>query len=92
MSSFVGNSLVWFEDLLSLCGHGITAPGVNILAASLPSKNQAVNALSYNVHLGTSMAFSHVAGVAAVLKAQQVLQWRVHSIPAAIMSALMTTG
>ncbi|XP_070665957.1 subtilisin-like serine-protease S [Malus domestica] len=28
----------------------ITAPGVNILAAAPPSKNQAVDALSYNMH------------------------------------------
>ncbi|KAM2115930.1 hypothetical protein ACFX1R_009680 [Malus domestica] len=47
----------------------ITAPGVNILAAAPPSKNQAVDALSYNMHSGTSMVCSHVAGVAAVLKA-----------------------
>ncbi|CAN6716996.1 unnamed protein product [Malus baccata var. baccata] len=33
----------------------ITAPGVNILAAAPPSKNQAVDALSHNMHSGTSM-------------------------------------
>ncbi|KAB2631523.1 subtilisin-like protease [Pyrus ussuriensis x Pyrus communis] len=47
----------------------ITAPGVNILAAAPPSKNQADNAISYNMRSGTSTVCSHVAGVAAVLKA-----------------------
>lgn len=65
----------------------IAAPGVNILAAAPPSKNQAEDALSYNMHSGTSTACSQVAGVAAILKAQNK-KWS----PPEKMSALMTTG
>ncbi|URD93430.1 Subtilase family [Musa troglodytarum] len=56
----------------------ITAPGVSILAAVRDS---------YEFLSGTSMACPHVSGVAAVLKAVHP-----HWSPAAIKSALVTTG
>ncbi|KAJ7532583.1 hypothetical protein O6H91_13G011000 [Diphasiastrum complanatum] len=70
----------------------ITAPGLDILAAysevssptGLPADNRVVH---FNVESGTSMACPHVAGIAALLKAHHP-DWS----PAAIKSALMTTG
>lgn len=67
----------------------ITAPGVNILAAWSPiaTKDTAGKSLNYNIISGTSMSCPHVAAVAAMLKS-------VHSdwSPAAVKSAIMTTG
>ncbi|PSS15934.1 Subtilisin-like protease [Actinidia chinensis var. chinensis] len=66
----------------------ITAPGVNILAAwpSFSLTNN-VNAPTFHVDSGTSMACPHVSGVAAMVKALHP-NWS----PAEIKSALMTTA
>ncbi|KAH9295921.1 hypothetical protein KI387_039509, partial [Taxus chinensis] len=62
----------------------VTAPGVNILAAWLPSSLRKRN---YAIDSGTSMSCPYVAGMSALLKA-------VHSewSPAAIKSAVMTSS
>ncbi|GLJ40047.1 hypothetical protein SUGI_0819800 [Cryptomeria japonica] len=60
----------------------VTAPGVNILAASLPTI-----ASGYAIDSGTSMACPHVAGLAVLLKAVH-RNWS----PGAIRSAIMTTS
>lgn len=70
----------------------ITAPGLNILAAwsgaASPSKLLMDDRrVKYNIISGTSMSCPHIAGVAALLKAIHP-NWS----PAAIKSALMTTG
>lgn len=67
----------------------ITAPGVNILAAWSPlaTEKTAGNSLNYNIISGTSMSCPHVAAVAALLKSVHPY-WS----PAAIKSAIMTTG
>jgi subtilisin family serine protease len=65
----------------------ITAPGVNILAAWPPSDNEDADAIVYKMDSGTSMACPHASGVAATLKAIH-RSWS----PAAIKSAIMTTG
>jgi hypothetical protein len=70
----------------------ITAPGLNILAAyseaatasGAPFDHRYV---PYNILSGTSMACPHIAGVAALLKGAYP-----HWSPAAIQSAIMTTG
>lgn len=70
----------------------ITAPGVNILAAysqatgpsNLPSDTRRV---PFNMQQGTSMSCPHVAGIAGLLKTLHP-----HWSPAAIKSAIMTTG
>ena len=71
----------------------ITAPGVNILAAyslaasasNLPSDTR--GGFLFNVLHGTSMSCPHVSGIAGLLKTLHP-DWR----PAAIKSAIMTTG
>lgn len=63
----------------------ITAPGVNILAATTPLSPLAES--RFVMHSGTSMATPHVAGIVALLKALHP-DWS----PAAIKSALITTG
>lgn len=67
----------------------ITAPGVNILAAWSPiaTKDTAGNNINYNIISGTSMSCPHVAAVSALLKSVHPY-WS----PAAIKSAIMTTG
>ena len=70
----------------------IAAPGVDILAAwteassltGVPGDNRIV---SYNIISGTSMACPHASGAAAYVKSFNPT-WS----PAAIKSALMTTG
>ena len=70
----------------------IAAPGVNILAAwteassltGVPGDDRVV---SYNIISGTSMACPHASGAAAYVKSFNPT-WS----PAAIKSALMTTG
>lgn len=68
------------------------APGVSILAswspASPPSDIEGDNrTLNFNIISGTSMACPHVSGAAAYVKSFHPT-WS----PAAIRSALMTTG
>ncbi|TYH97935.1 hypothetical protein ES332_A12G275200v1 [Gossypium tomentosum] len=63
----------------------ITAPGVNILAAT-SQLDQWMDG-GYAIHSGTSMATPHVSGIVALLKAIHP-DWS----PAAIKSALVTTA
>lgn len=70
----------------------ITAPGVRILAAWSPVApiSQAEGdhrSVPFNMISGTSMACPHVSGIAAYIKTFNP-KWS----PAAIKSALMTTG
>ncbi|MQM12199.1 hypothetical protein Taro_045115 [Colocasia esculenta] len=70
----------------------ITAPGVNILAAWPPTSPPSVlpidgRSVEWNFDSGTSMSCPHVSGVAALLKSVHP-DWS----PAAVKSALMTTG
>lgn len=68
----------------------ITGPGVNILAAWSPlSTDNTVKhePVDYNIISGTSMSCPHITAVAANIKSLQP-SWG----PAAIMSAIITTG
>ncbi|XP_008809445.3 CO(2)-response secreted protease-like [Phoenix dactylifera] len=69
----------------------IAAPGVNILAAWIPSDSSEVpqgqKPSAFNFDSGTSMACPHVSGIAATIKASNPT-WS----PAAIRSAIMTTA
>ncbi|KAL0304482.1 UNVERIFIED_CONTAM: Subtilisin-like protease SBT3.5 [Sesamum radiatum] len=62
----------------------IAAPGVDILAAYIPTTSSPPG---YIFDSGTSMAAPHIAGIAALLKSLHP-----HWSPAAIKSALVTTG
>ena len=64
----------------------ITAPGVEIIAASTESRH-ALDSTPFTMLEGTSMSCPHVAGVVALLKAIHP-DWTT----AAIKSAIMTTG
>lgn len=63
----------------------ITAPGVNILAATSPL-GQFMDG-GYAMLSGTSMSTPHISGIVALLKVLHP-----HWSPAAIKSALITTG
>ncbi|XP_031499790.1 subtilisin-like serine-protease S isoform X2 [Nymphaea colorata] len=67
----------------------ITAPGLNILAAWSPVavSGSGGRPADFNIISGTSMSCPHVSGAAALIKSQHP-SWS----PAAIKSALMTTG
>jgi len=71
----------------------VTAPGVNILAAYslFASVSNLITdkrrGFRYNVMQGTSMSCPHVAGTAGLIKTRHP-NWS----PAAIKSAIMTTG
>lgn len=67
----------------------ITAPGANILAPWSPVATEATaeQSVDYNIISGTSMCCPHVSAVAAIIKSHHP-SWS----PAAIMSAIMTTG
>lgn len=67
----------------------VTAPGANILAAWSPVSIGNTNGLSvdYNIASGTSMSCPHISAVAAMIKAYHP-SWS----PAAVKSAIMTTG
>jgi subtilisin family serine protease len=63
----------------------IAAPGSNIIAATIPIAGEKL--AKYKFDTGTSMACPHASAVAAYVKSFHP-QWS----PAAIRSALMTTG
>jgi subtilisin family serine protease len=70
----------------------LTAPGVDILAAWSPVARPSIDSkdtrsVKFNIISGTSMACPHTSGAAAYVKAVHP-DWS----PAAIKSALMTTG
>ncbi|CAN6485258.1 unnamed protein product [Victoria cruziana] len=70
----------------------IAAPGVNILAAFVPTNGSSLvstgdTTSTFNLLSGTSMACPHVTGIAASIKSQNPT-WS----PAAIRSAIMTTA
>ena len=70
----------------------LTAPGVDILAAWSPLAPPSVDlddtrSVKFNIISGTSMSCPHTSGAAAYVKAV-----RPYWSPAAIKSALMTTG
>jgi subtilisin family serine protease len=68
----------------------ITGPGVNILAAWSPVATEDTveqQSVNYNIISGTSMSCPHISAVAAIIKSYNP-SWT----PAAIMSAIMTTG
>lgn len=70
----------------------ITAPGVDVLASfseAVPISESKYNTRRwpFNLLSGTSMACPHVAGIMALLRKQYP-----HWSPAAIRSAIMTTG
>jgi subtilisin family serine protease len=69
----------------------ITAPGVNIIAAYSEATGvfgiKSNNRIPYNSFSGTSMSCPHVSGIVGLLKTLHP-EWS----PAAIKSAIMTTG
>lgn len=67
----------------------ITAPGLNVLAAWSPVATEAtaLRSVDYNIISGTSMSCPHASAAAAIIKSRHPY-WS----PAAIKSALMTTG
>jgi subtilisin family serine protease len=91
----VGNVMASFSSrspnrsALDIIKPDVTAPGVDILAASSPSQatSGGVQGELFEYKQGTSMSSPHVAGIAALIK-----EARPHWSPAAIRSALMTTA
>lgn len=68
----------------------IAGPGLNILAAWSPVATEATVEqlpVNYNIISGTSMSCPHISAIAAIIKSYHPT-WS----PAAIMSAIMTTG
>lgn len=67
----------------------VTAPGLNILAAWSPVALDSTGrrSVDYNIISGTSMSCPHVSGLAALVKSYHPV-WS----PAAVKSAIMTTG
>lgn len=69
----------------------ISAPGVNILASWTQNEDNETppgqKPSHFNLVCGTSMACPHVSGIAAMIKS-----WNPNWSPAAIRSAIMTTG
>jgi hypothetical protein len=65
----------------------ITAPGVRILAASTPDRNNGTAGDFFSYLQGTSMSTPHIAGLGALIK-----QAHPHLSGAQIKSALMTTA
>ena len=67
----------------------ITGPGVNILAAWSPvaTTDTAGRSVDFNIISGTSMSCPHISAIAAIIKS-----YRPSWSPAAIKSAIMTTG
>ncbi|KAI3901050.1 hypothetical protein MKW92_050105 [Papaver armeniacum] len=65
----------------------ITAPGVRILAAWSPVAFTQFGSVKYRFESGTSMSCPHVSAIAAIIKSHHP-SWS----PAAIKSAIMTTG
>ncbi|XP_042437329.1 subtilisin-like protease 4 [Zingiber officinale] len=65
----------------------ISGPGLNILAAWIPSRDGSSDNPHYSIISGTSMATPHLSGIAAILKAAHPT-WS----PAAIKSAIVTTA
>lgn len=83
------NLIKSYTKCIFLLQPDITGPGVNILAAWSPVATTATaeRSVNYNIISGTSMSCPHVSAVAAILKSYQP-SWS----PAAIKSAIMTTG
>lgn len=85
IKSWVFSLILMILSCLYVGQPDITAPGVNILAATTaldPSMDG-----GYAMRSGTSMATPHISGIVALLKALHP-NWS----PAAIKSALFTTG
>lgn len=80
---------VLFDNYKFLLQPDITAPGLNISAAWSPvsTRSTGEQSVDFNIISGTSKSCPHVSAVPAIIKS-------VHpsSSPAAIKSAIMTTG
>ncbi|KAL4187380.1 hypothetical protein AMTRI_Chr09g38770 [Amborella trichopoda] len=78
-------------DTKNILKPDVAAPGVNILAAYIPTSGSSVppgqSPSQFNLLSGTSMACPHVSGIAALIKSKHPT-WS----PSAIRSAIMTTA